>query len=166
MIEHIILHALIVKETKGQLGDGGNTSFLIPQAYKWYVNKIPSKRPTDKPVIERAYLTPSQAKLIFRKIDDGPRRVILINNNLKRKVAGFVWNAFEPIKDRFRVDPRMQLSNLDYPSDFHFWRIQADLVANLKCGAPLPSQEEMSRRIKTEFDEYLCLKTSTKQGLL
>lgn len=38
LIEHLILHALITKETNGDRGFKGLVEFLIPTAEEWYID--------------------------------------------------------------------------------------------------------------------------------
>lgn len=69
-VEHVILHALISKETNGQLGLPGYDSYLKGHIYDWYLFKqvIPKSRWVA--CYKRAYLKPEEALEIVNVADD------------------------------------------------------------------------------------------------
>lgn len=69
-IEHLILHALITKETDGAFGYGGYSTYLRLEAYMWYILKmIPEKSEWKKNCFDRAFLSPKQTEELFSNID-------------------------------------------------------------------------------------------------
>ncbi|EMF0419761.1 hypothetical protein IL099_000610 [Enterococcus hirae] len=70
LFEHLILHALIIKETKAQYGLSGYEIFLYPTATQWFQKKLNPKPEWMKKCKQRAYITPTDAKDLLNKIED------------------------------------------------------------------------------------------------
>ncbi|TDL95539.1 hypothetical protein [Macrococcus carouselicus] len=69
LIEHLILHALITKETNGEKGYSGLVLFLIPQAKEWYIDKKEPKPQWMKICKERAHLSSEQIYSLLTYVD-------------------------------------------------------------------------------------------------
>lgn len=90
LFEHLILHALIIRETKGIYGVSGYKGYLYPDAENWYVKN-------NEPTLEwmrfcknRAFLTQSDAKELLNKLDEFiepfvPKFIITEDELAKRK---------------------------------------------------------------------------------
>lgn len=70
LIEHLILHALITKETNGDRGFKGLVEFLIPTAEEWYIDG-------DEPTViwmqlcrERAFLSKAYTEKLLSAVDE------------------------------------------------------------------------------------------------
>lgn len=70
LFEHLILHALIAKETDGNFGILGYNTYLYPMILEWYIGGVkPQKREWLKKCYERAFLTPAETKNLLIKIN-------------------------------------------------------------------------------------------------
>lgn len=70
LFEHLILHALIAKETNGEFGLPGYLTYIYPMIIEWYVGqRKPQKKEWMKNCHERAYLNPEETKQLLRTID-------------------------------------------------------------------------------------------------
>lgn len=71
LIEHLILHALIMKETGGKLGTNGFAIFIRPMVEDWYIVK--RKKPKAKwyqAVFDRGFLFKDDAIQLLKDIDE------------------------------------------------------------------------------------------------
>lgn len=73
LIEHLILHAIIVKETDGRFGEKGYTVFLAPIVQQWYLDHRMLGPEWMKVAYRRSFLTEDEAKELLKQIDKGPR---------------------------------------------------------------------------------------------
>lgn len=62
LFEHLILHALIIKETKGRFSVNGYVGFLYPDADKWFVQNSEPSLNWMRVCKERAFLYQDDAK--------------------------------------------------------------------------------------------------------
>ena len=80
LVEHMILHALIVEENVEQkmpYGIGGYVNFLEPQVKEWYIDKrVPSPQWMLN-CYNKAYIEPKQAKEIIKRADKKIRKASL-----------------------------------------------------------------------------------------
>lgn len=79
LIEHLILHTLIAKETNGERGFTGYITFIRPTVNEWYLDEIDPKPEWMKICKEKSYLNPNQINILLSHID------IIINKMLKRQ---------------------------------------------------------------------------------
>lgn len=77
LLEHLILHTLIAKETHGEFGLTGYQIFIRPMVEDWYVYEIDPKPGWMKICKERAYLNTNQINILLTHID------IIINKTIK-----------------------------------------------------------------------------------
>lgn len=70
LIEHLILHALIAKETDGCLGYDGYSAFIEPMVLDWYTTDMIPKPDWMKAVYKRSFLTAEETKYLIDKIND------------------------------------------------------------------------------------------------
>lgn len=69
LVEHIILHEAIVRETQGEFGYKGLVVYLYPQLTEWYIEGRVPHRDWMKSCFDRAFLTKDEAKkLLLRSI--------------------------------------------------------------------------------------------------
>lgn len=70
LFEHLILHALIAKETDGKFGIDGYDIYIYPMILDWYIGQ---EKPLGKEWMmacyQRAYLEPEQTRDLLKKID-------------------------------------------------------------------------------------------------
>lgn len=66
--EHVILHALISKETDFKFGNLGLNVFLIPNVIDWYINKIQPNATWEKNCFETAFLTVEDAEQFISEV--------------------------------------------------------------------------------------------------
>lgn len=69
LIEHLILHTLIIKETDGERGFTGYITFLRPMVNEWYIDKKNPKPEWMKICKEKSYLQTDQIKILLTHID-------------------------------------------------------------------------------------------------
>ena len=70
IFEHLILHALIAKETSGKFGVMGYVAYIYPMVVEWYIGQ--EKLFEKKWMItcyQRAYLEPEQTRQLLKKIN-------------------------------------------------------------------------------------------------
>lgn len=70
IFEHLILHTLIIKETNGEYGVGGNECFLRPKIEDWLIKGKKPKPQWMRACIERAYLSIKETKSVLYRIDE------------------------------------------------------------------------------------------------
>jgi hypothetical protein len=70
IIEHFILHVLIIKETNGEYGEGGNEIYLRPKINDWFISKKVPKPTWMQACIKRAYLPKDKAQQLLTKADE------------------------------------------------------------------------------------------------
>ena len=70
LFEHLILHALIIKETEAEYGLHGYEEYLYPIAIDWFLNETDPKPEWMKKCKERAYLNQQDAEKIINKIHE------------------------------------------------------------------------------------------------
>ena len=69
LIEHLILHALIAKETGGRFGYMGYAVHLDPMVGDWYINRIIPELEWEKNCYNRAFLASNEADELLKKVD-------------------------------------------------------------------------------------------------
>ncbi|BAK93751.1 hypothetical protein [Tetragenococcus halophilus] len=69
-VEHVILHALISKETNGQLGLAGYDTYLRKNIYYWYLLEESIPKTKKVAIYKRAYLKPKEALEILKATDN------------------------------------------------------------------------------------------------
>lgn len=70
LIEHLILHALITKETNGDRGFKGLVEFLIPMAKEWYVDNFEPRVLWMELCRERAFLSEEYTEKLLSDVDE------------------------------------------------------------------------------------------------
>ncbi|MBW9321967.1 hypothetical protein FG877_00080 [Enterococcus casseliflavus] len=70
LFEHLILHALIIKETKGTYGVSGYKGYLYPDAEDWYVKNNEPTLEWMRVCKNRAFLAQNDAKELLNKVDE------------------------------------------------------------------------------------------------
>ncbi len=70
LFEHLILHALIAKETNGEFGLPGYLTYIYPMIIEWYVGqRKPQKKEWMKTCYEQAYLSPKETKQLLMTVN-------------------------------------------------------------------------------------------------
>ncbi|EXJ24502.1 hypothetical protein ADIAL_0017 [Alkalibacterium sp. AK22] len=70
LFEHLILHALIAKETNGEFGLPGYLTYIYPMIIEWYVGqRKPQKKEWMKTCYEQAYLSPKETKQLLTTVN-------------------------------------------------------------------------------------------------
>lgn len=70
LIEHLILHALIMKDTNGEFGTQGFLGYIRPMVVEWYIDRNANlKRDWYIAVYKRAFLYKDEATKILKDID-------------------------------------------------------------------------------------------------
>ncbi|QZN89751.1 hypothetical protein K5X77_10150 (plasmid) [Vagococcus lutrae] len=69
LFEHLILHAIIAKDSNCEFGFPGYEIYLQPMVYDWYINQKIPKPEWMKNCYYKAYLTPDDTKIILDYID-------------------------------------------------------------------------------------------------
>lgn len=71
-VEHLILHALITKETHGQFGYHGYSEYLSKDVRKWYIeHQVPQKNWRAR-CYRTALLSADEARQLFTVLETGP----------------------------------------------------------------------------------------------
>ncbi|RRK10828.1 hypothetical protein D1831_05195 [Lactiplantibacillus garii] len=71
-VEHLILHALITKETHGQFGYHGYREYLSKDVWDWYVDRhVPQKNWRHR-CYGVALISPTEARYLFGRLNAGP----------------------------------------------------------------------------------------------
>lgn len=70
LIEHMILHVIITKETGGQFGKGGYVNFTRPLVNQWMIEEFDPKPAWMKAAKERAFLSKEDAQKLLNYIDN------------------------------------------------------------------------------------------------
>nr|WP_305809154.1 hypothetical protein [Staphylococcus epidermidis] len=70
LIEHLILHALITKETNGYRGFKGLVEFLIPTAEEWYIDGYEPRVLWMQLCRERAFLSEEYTEKLLSDVDE------------------------------------------------------------------------------------------------
>lgn len=70
LVEHLILHALITKETNGSRGFRGLVVFLIPKAKEWYIDGVEPTPIWEQLCRERAYLSKDYTEKLLLDVDE------------------------------------------------------------------------------------------------
>lgn len=94
LIEHLILHAIITKETNGNFGINGYEVFLKPMVLEWYTTKMIPKPVWMKAAYARSYLAPSQTKRLIHAIDTGPLSQYNLAQETREKIFCILQNSF------------------------------------------------------------------------
>lgn len=68
IIEHTILHAVIIKENPKEYSGGGYVSFLEPMFYKWYVKEQPPRQLWNLTAYKRAFISKEAATILLQAI--------------------------------------------------------------------------------------------------
>ncbi|WP_223389746.1 hypothetical protein [Liquorilactobacillus hordei] len=99
LIEHLILHALITKETKGKYGYNGYYLFIEPMVKEWYTTDMVPKPDWMKSVYKRSFLRMGEVNLLLRSINIGPLSEIktkeLINSKVRDVLANKISNELK-----------------------------------------------------------------------
>lgn len=70
LFEHLILHALIAKETNGNYGIAGYDAYLYPMVVEWYIGRVkPQKEEWMLNCYERAFLDSDETKKLLSMIN-------------------------------------------------------------------------------------------------
>ena len=70
LFEHLILHTLIMKETKGKLGTQGFPGYIRPMIVEWYIDRnVNLKRDWYIAVYNRAFLYKDETTKLLKDID-------------------------------------------------------------------------------------------------
>lgn len=70
LFEHLILHALITKETNGEYGFDGYSAYLYPTIIEWYIGRVQLlKKEWMIKCFERAFLSPEETRNLLIKIN-------------------------------------------------------------------------------------------------
>ncbi|WP_050498720.1 hypothetical protein [Oenococcus oeni] len=69
LVEHLILHALIVHETQGHFGYPGLIQYLKPSVKDWYISGIKPDKLWEQKCFKEAYITSGQATILLNTID-------------------------------------------------------------------------------------------------
>ncbi|WP_202983276.1 hypothetical protein [Macrococcoides canis] len=119
LVEHLILHILIARETLGKNGLTGYIVFLKPNIIDWYVYEIDPIPEWMNICKKKSYLTPHEAKLILDKANS---IIIDIDNKLKiRKelrirlnlnMTLIEYNEYKETKLRFKNELNSKLNLL------------------------------------------------------
>ena len=70
LFEHLILHALIAKESNGIHGLAGYLIFILPNIEEWYINEVDPRLEWQKPCKEKAYLSKEYSGKLLIEIDN------------------------------------------------------------------------------------------------
>lgn len=68
LIEHVILHALITKETKAKYGYPGLQAFLIPEVIDWYLEDRVPTIAWQKNCYDKSFLNKEDTEIFLSKI--------------------------------------------------------------------------------------------------
>ncbi|SYW12257.1 Tryptophan synthase subunit beta [Oenococcus oeni] len=68
LTEHLILHALILRETHGLFGYTGLIQFIQPCVINWYISGIKPEKDWQKKCFEMAYMTSDEVSILLNII--------------------------------------------------------------------------------------------------
>ncbi len=83
LIEHLILHALITKETNGNRGFKGLVEYLMPIAEEWYIDGDEPGELWMQLCRERAFLSAEDAEKLFSDVDELLKDIEVYKNLLE-----------------------------------------------------------------------------------
>ncbi|WP_206613204.1 hypothetical protein [Latilactobacillus curvatus] len=93
LVEHLILHALITKETNGEFGLPGYSAYLRPIMVEWYVDGKVPKPEWMKKCLQRASLSSSDVTQLLDEIDSIVIGPIIKKKSLDAKVRYRIQSA-------------------------------------------------------------------------
>lgn len=136
LIEHAILHYLIVKETLGLFGGGGLDVYLRSQIYEWYVlGRLPS-REWQKIEFTNSFIDKTTAEYLLSKIS---KLLISINNLPKeaKKEKSFELNYQTLFKAGISYNISRErllkkLYKIEHPTQIEFYEYKSAHIDNYK----------------------------------
>ncbi|MFB9770449.1 hypothetical protein [Lactiplantibacillus modestisalitolerans] len=78
-VEHLILHALIAKETHGQFGYHGYREFLAKDVWAWYVDHQIPQTGWRQRCYQRALLSAAETRQLFVQLETGPLAALALH---------------------------------------------------------------------------------------
>lgn len=133
LFEHLILHALIIKETEAEYGLHGYEEYLYPIAIDWFLNETDPKPEWMKKCKERAYLNQQDAEKIINKIHEiispfkEARSAMLeeeYKKSIKKNIAsklGMTVSEYEEylVQEEKEAKKRLKLEELERLNEFN-----------------------------------------------
>lgn len=108
LFEHLILHALIAKETNGNFGFNGYQSYLKPIVKEWYIDhKIP-KPEWMQTCYERAYLSKQETQTIISVVEKEVINRVLYKKSLEPVIMSEIREIttyelpYDLLKDKYQ----------------------------------------------------------------
>ncbi|MFL2106032.1 hypothetical protein [Desemzia sp. FAM 23991] len=185
LFEHLILHALIAKDTDGEFGIPGYDTYLYPMILEWYIGGIkPQKREWLKKCYERAFLTPSETRSLLININlflpekfqnsgeivyisPEERQQQYLENKVKREKEyekeAVEWRKRQELRERQEKEQRIKEFYHIYPN-FKKRNISFDIPRNKVISMLYDLKYSDSYKSKKEFD--LAMKPFLKDTLL
>lgn len=185
LFEHLILHALIAKETDGDFGIPGYATYLYPMILEWYIGGVkPQIREWLKKCYERAFLTPNETRNLLIKINlllpeklqnsgeivyisPEERQKQYLENKVRREKEyekeAAEWRKREALRKEQEKEQRTKEFYLAYPN-FEKMNINFDIPRNKVISMLYDLKYSDSYKNKKELD--LAMKCFIKDKLL
>lgn len=152
--EHLILHALIMKQTRGQFGGNDFATVQLPAIQSWYLKGATPDQPEQQAVKQRAELTPEETKQVLHALDDGPLYVFQHIEKRMTELADIFKNDFADRWHKHGVNPQLGLE-----TDRTFLQLRANFGVMLEnqlfedFGSV--TDDWLREQIEAQFEDYL-----------
>ncbi|MFT9455675.1 MAG: hypothetical protein ABF575_00130 [Liquorilactobacillus hordei] len=145
LIEHLILHALIAKETNGDYGYTGYDVFIKPMVIEWYTTDMIPKPDWMKAVYKRSFLTAIEIEKVFRKIELGPLKEVKKEEEIYSRVS----NIFQTKLHWKNTNTYSLFEDKEY--NLLFENAVKDLIISKKE----LTDDEIAAHMRITFSQYL-----------
>ena len=108
LFEHLMLHVLIIKETDGERGLAGLSTYIKPMAKDWYLYRIEPKRKWMQNCKEKSYLPKKISKKLFSDIDHFLKDIQKYNEFREKEKRIEEWEK-EDIKRTIQINLQERL---------------------------------------------------------
>lgn len=173
LFEHLILHALIAKETNGAYGLPGYDAYLHPRIVEWYIGQVrPQKMEWAKKCYERAYLSSDETRQLLTNTElllplqfQNKKEIVYISpeniykqlneRKLRREKEEVKRRAEYLLEEKKKIEERTEAFYNEYPN-FEKQNITFDtprkkiisLLYDLKYNAEIKNKKELDLAMK------------------
>lgn len=153
LIEHLILHALIAKETNGAYGYTGYDVFIKPMVKEWYTTDMIPKPDWMKAVYKRSFLTAIEIEKVFSKIELGPLKEIKKEEEIYSRVS----NIFQTKLHWKNINTYSLFEDKEYNLLFE------NTVKDLIISKEEFTDDEIAAHMRITFSQYLLSEAELKE---
>lgn len=152
--EHLILHALIMAATHGNLGTQGYQKFLLPTITNWYLKDETPTTDWEQRVKDQATLTAEETQQVLDALDNGP---LLPIHHAKERLLRFKEIFETEYTDRWHVNGTNPYLGVQRDRTFVQLRVQlgSELEEQLFDDYQGATDDWCRRQIEIKFKDYL-----------